>query len=80
MSFFDSEPEVEASFKRFRSTGDPDYAFLGDDEYFVFETIEDAQKIIEEYLAYELFLKSILIVEQLTEEVVIRIDCFKNKD
>ena len=63
--------ETTASYKGVRySSGSPDYCFLGDDEYFIFESIKDAEEAIENYLTYEMFLNKIMIVNDDTEEVV----------
>lgn len=63
--------ETTASYKGVRhSSGLPDYCFLGDEEYFIFETLTQAEEAIENYLASEMFLNKIVIVDDDTEEVV----------
>ena len=63
--------ETTAIYKGVRySSGSPDYCFLGDDEYLIFETLTQAREAIENYLASEMFLNKIVIVDDDTEEVV----------
>ena len=67
--------ETTASYKGVRySSSSPDYCFLGDDEYFVFETVAQAEETVENYLCYEMFLNKIMIVNDNTEEVVSTIE------
>ena len=67
--------ETTASYKGVRySTGSPDYCFLGDNEYFIFESLAQAEEAIENYLAYEMFLNKIMVVNDDTEEVVSSIE------
>ena len=67
--------ETIASYKGVRySTGSPDYCFLGDSEYFIFESVKDAENAIENYLAYEMFLNKITIINDDTEKIISSIE------